>query len=140
MTIKDIEPGHRCLVSLIPELAQWAADLADRLEVEWDGEFRFSGWVASREVGHINLTDEYGGVWLEDASTDEDFQRKGVGTVLIVLALEVYGQVFASSSPRQHDGDTTYLSTEGAALVNSCIRKGIMKRDCLTGPSGEDER
>lgn len=85
-------------------------------------------------ISHVEFEDfgddEYEEYWLVDASTRQEYQRRGFARQLVANAVNYYGVVFASLATQQEhedydDSDTRYLTHEGAALVNSCIRHGI---------------
>ncbi|MED1902528.1 GNAT family N-acetyltransferase [Bacillus thuringiensis] len=104
--------------------------------------------------GYINDTmvaefdyyeDDNGRKWINQMYVNNKFQRRGIGSHMIKLAVQEYGEVYASSGSKMDgsddDSDTRYLSNEGASLINSCIKKGIMKKEWLLNPyfSYEDD-
>lgn len=89
--------------------------------------------------------DDNGRKWINQMYVNNKFQRRGIGSHMIKLAVQEYGEVYASSGSKMDgsddDSDTRYLSNEGASLINSCIKKGIMKKEWLLNPyfSYEDD-
>ncbi|MCK9220444.1 MAG: GNAT family N-acetyltransferase [Bacteroidales bacterium] len=97
------------------------------------------GELGGKIVTTIELyDDDEGDVWINSASTEEAFQGRGYGSQVVEKIVEAHGRVYASSADKsEHEndpGDIRYLSTEGARLVQSCIRKGIMDKDWYFNP------
>lgn len=105
-----------------------------------DDELRHEGFIDGKKVcDFVYFEDKNGNYWLNSANVEIEFQRKGIGTAMIKQAVEWYGAIYFSKAQRYyHDrfqGDTRYLSTEGAALANSCLRKGIINEEWFFDPS-----
>ncbi|WP_066309185.1 GNAT family N-acetyltransferase [Bacillus sp. FJAT-29814] len=82
--------------------------------------------------------DSNGRKWINNIAVKKEYQKRGIGTEMIRLAVEEFGEVYASTASKMdgkdNDYDTRHLSTEGAALVNSSIRKGILKKEWVFNP------
>lgn len=81
-----------------------------------------------KQIGEAELAspDMDGEIYLDSIDVDENFRRKGIGTVLLYLAIEKAGmtRVYCSTNMRRRNGK--YLMPDGEELVASCIRKGII--------------
>jgi GNAT superfamily N-acetyltransferase len=102
-----------------------------------EGTDWWEGFVGEDRVTTFEyVQDEEGRTWLASATTLPAWQRRGIGRLMIAEAVAYYDEVWASRAARSDgpDSDTRYLSQEGAALVESCIRAGIMKPAWLRNP------
>jgi len=82
------------------------------------------------------MLDEQDRYWLNGITTVDRFQKKGIGLAMLEQAVHHVGEVYvAADMPPQEDGnDTRHLSSEGAALVNSAVSKGILNREWCFNP------
>jgi GNAT superfamily N-acetyltransferase len=89
-------------------------------------------WIAEATLHYEPDTDQF---WLNHISVDTDYQKKGIGTNLlraIIKYLKETDDILMIPATNQKNDDGLYLTTEGAALINSCIRKKIIKHEqCL---------
>lgn len=93
-----------------------------------------------KEIGHAEVDSRYEGdetKWLHHIAVNARYQKRGIGTKLIELAknhldLERFPYGGADQNP-----DDFYLTEEGAALLSSCARKGII--DVLSSEDEGDE-
>ena len=109
----------------------------DALRIENDGNDLWTGFVGDVRVAEFEYRyDDAGRVWLAHASTRNDWQRQGIGRRMIAAAVDYYGEVWASTAgaAEESDDDTRHLSQEGAALVTSCVRAGIMRPSWVRNP------
>ena len=109
----------------------------DTLEIEYDGDNRLTGRIRGQEICTLDLLlDEKDRYWLNGITTIDRYQKKGIGLAMLERAVYHLGEVYvAVDMPPQEDGnDTRHLSTEGAALVNSAVSKGILNRDWCFNP------
>lgn len=75
--------------------------------------------------------------WLNNCSVPEEYQRQGIGSMMIKRAIKEYGQVyFSNANPLEfntkypnHGYDSRYLTTEGKKLVEALIRKNDIPSD-----------
>lgn len=78
--------------------------------------------------------------WINSMHVDENYRRKGIASKLMQLAVQEYGEVYASSASKMDedeygdDFDTRHLSIEGADFVTSCIKRGILKQEWVLNP------
>ena len=93
---------------------------------------RVSAHYNNEEIGHLEFIDYLNGsILLEHASVNPKFQRLGIGTCMMkevveLLNGELYVPNFLWSSSTDHE---VYLSGEGASLINSCVKQGILSHD-----------
>jgi ribosomal protein S18 acetylase RimI-like enzyme len=112
------------------------------IEIEHSGS-TFSALANGIEVGELTIYEDDAGAWINNVSVKDSLQGRGIGSKMVEAAVESYGALYASSANKQQeddhgdDGDTRHLSEEGAALVASCIRKGIMKDSWYKYPYSE---
>jgi GNAT superfamily N-acetyltransferase len=102
-----------------------------------EGTDDWYGYVGDDKVAtFLYEWDDDGYVWLSEATVQPTWQRKGLGRQMIAEAVEYYEQVFASRASKRegYDSDTRWLTEAGAALVEACIREGIMKPEWLRNP------
>jgi len=80
---------------------------------------------------------------LLNISVDPEHQKRGVGTKLLEKALETFPNLLVDNTPHCETGENdngTHLATEGAKLVNSCLKKGILKKNNLKQYESEEEK
>lgn len=120
-----------------------ARDLSQAVNLEWIGdtvEAKLPGYGKVGECEFVEDDDEDDGrYWIHWIETNVQHRRRGVGVALIQAGVNKYGAVYASRASKQaHEqrdpDDTRWLTDEGAALVNACIKKGIMKQQWLVDP------
>lgn len=98
------------------------------------------------QIGELELyEDEDDRNWVNSVEVDNQWQRRGYGRLLIQEAIDRYGKIYFSTQTKQEaveDDDTRHLSVEGAALANSCVRRGMNVELChprdFEEPSGGD--
>jgi GNAT superfamily N-acetyltransferase len=85
--------------------------------------------AADRRIGHLEF-DEFRGEGiniLSHADLKAEFQKAGIGTRMMELAVEHFEPFLVPgktwNEPRE---DGLHTSIEGRALINSCMRKGIL--------------
>lgn len=101
------------------------------------GDTDWFGFVGDEQVASFDYwQDDEGLVWLVGAEVKAAWQRQGIGRRMIAAAVDYYDEVYASRTGKSEDfkSETRYLTEEGAALVNACIRDGIMKPEWLRYP------
>ncbi|WP_412496471.1 GNAT family N-acetyltransferase [Shewanella chilikensis] len=80
-----------------------------------------------KKIGHLDFDEYRDMAVLESADVKQEYQKAGIGTRMFKELVEVNEDVYVPnrlwSSATGHD---YYLSIEGAALVNACIRDGIL--------------
>lgn len=100
-------------------------------------------YLDGEKIGNFDYyEDEAGKTWAFNFSIDELHQKKGIGTGLIKRAIDYYEEVYFYIGSKDDlerfselgESDSRYLSIEGAALLNSCIRKGIIKPEWAINP------
>lgn len=109
------------------------------LEIE-HSDSTFSALIHGIEVGELTIYHDTAGAWINNIAVKDGMQGRGIGSRMVAAAAEEYGELYASSASKQEEDeqddadDTRHLSVEGAALVASCIRKGIMKAEWCKNP------
>lgn len=76
-------------------------------------------------------------VWL-GINVLEEFQHRGIGSALVEAAVEIHGMFrrpTLDAGGGNHVAAEDFFMEDGAALVRSCIKKGILQPDPV-----EDER
>lgn len=81
-------------------------------------------------IGELDLyEDDNGRYWVNNVEVNDQWQRRGYGRLLIREAADHYGAtIYFSKQTNQEardNDDTRHLSTEGAALANSCVSHGL---------------
>lgn len=116
--------------------------LVDGLQIKQLGK-DWEGWLNGKKVAFFQYyNDDLGRQWLCAAEVEPRYRRRGIGRHMIAAAVELYGEVYASTASKgEHeeysddpDGDTRYMAAEGTALVKACIRAGIMRAEWLCHP------
>lgn len=75
--------------------------------------------------------DKNGNYWLSNCCVPDEYQKQGIGRMMIQKAVKEYGQVYFSNASRlefnikypNHGYDSRYLTAEGKKMVESLIRK-----------------
>lgn len=106
----------------------------------------FTAFLDGEKVGDLEIyrdeDDKEYRPWLNKIGVNEDMRNRGIGKKLVQAAVDQFGSVYASRAPKgMHNdqmGDTRWLSIDGARLVESCVKKGIMKPEWFINPFGED--
>ncbi len=101
----------------------------------YDGRKRI-GWIEYDQ-------DDDGYEFLTHMSVDEEHMRAGIANEMMRLVADLYGPRIGRPSFNAAGGSSAsssadYFTIEGAALVKSCIEKGILE-DTEWAPSGEDD-
>lgn len=114
-----------------------------RIRIEYDGISTYTAFYDGTEAGELSLFEDYEGrLWLNNVSSNN--QRIGIGLSLLKEAVEHHGVIYAATDGFQkfqevNDDDTRHLSIEGAALVNSAVRNGILLREWSFNPASEND-
>ena len=130
----DIKTSIECDIDSVVcyEAAEQFVDEAGRtIEIREDFDV-FSAQHDGREIGAIEFEDdEDGNAVLYAMNVDEAYQRAGIATALMRRAVEVYGKDFGRPGHHAIGGrdarSQDYLTQEGAAFLNYCIRQGIIE-------------
>ncbi len=94
-------------------------------------EYHAMDLITNRKVGHVLIQDD----WLTDIEVDTNYRRQGIGTNLIRAVVKTIGNDFHIPVEGCRRLNSYYLTDEGAALVNSCIKKGIINDEqCMLEP------
>lgn len=113
-------------------------DIRKGLKVSHDPEWeKFVAQINGQSVSTVEIClDDEGMPWFSGLDTDDAFRRKGLGSLLVAAAVEKWEKIYISTHPKGvNDGDTRYLTMDGAALINACIDKGIVDRDWYADPT-----
>lgn len=86
--------------------------------------------------------DERGYYWLSNCCVPEEYQKQGIGVMMIKHAIKAYGQVFFSNASQlefnikysNHGYDSRYLTDKGKKMVESLIRKNVIPSDWYRFP------
>jgi len=116
------------------------------VKIEHIRAYIWSARLLNKQIASFNYVRIKDKVWFEYGTVDEKYQQNGVGSLLIQAAVKQYGQVYFCEVNRQAlielTGSTEYqqryLTSEGRSLAESCIRKGIIKKEWLTVPDKEE--
>jgi hypothetical protein len=65
--------------------------------------------------------------WLQTIDVDENYRRRKIGSNLMKAIVKTLGNNFHIPSRGTLGITSYYLTTEGAALINYCLDKGIVK-------------
>lgn len=103
------------------------------IELDYDN-FDTVAWHEGQEVGRLDFRevecDHYSYPQLMYASVEEKYQRAGIGVAMMRYAVEMHGKGFKkpdlNSVGGSHVPAENYYTEEGAALIRSCIRLGIL--------------
>ncbi|MHC8286418.1 GNAT family N-acetyltransferase [Pseudomonas sp. XS1P51] len=103
--------------------------LGREIEIISDDDWPFTIFAkhSGREVGSLVFTDYNDANLLEHANVLSAYQKAGIGTrmfkeaILTDPALLYPNRAWSSSTGHQY-----YLSTEGAALINACLREKLL--------------
>lgn len=96
------------------------------------------------KIAYAEFEEEDGNYWLAFVDTDKKYQKRGIGKELLRQAVAKYGKILASSATKfaheqVDEDDTRWLTGEGAALVGSAVRAGIMEAAWYTNPFEQEE-
>jgi len=67
--------------------------------------------------------------WLQTIDVDAAHRKNGIGTNLIKAIVNTIGNKFHIPTKGLPNINAYFLTTEGAALINSCLRKGIITEE-----------
>lgn len=85
-------------------------------------------------VGELNLaTGPDGNKWLDNVSVNENFQKQGIGTQLVRLAV-LHLEYFFVAGVQESDDYEFSLSDGGANLINRCLRNEFISEDRILFP------
>jgi hypothetical protein len=113
------------------------SDLEWRIIIEYErvSPTRFIKSIPVTKIVEFNYyKDESGYYWLSNCSVPEEYQKQGIGVMMIKHAIKAYGQVYFSNASHlefnikypNHGYDSRYLTYEGKKMVESLIRKNIV--------------
>ena len=84
--------------------------------------------LTGRKIGEAILEND----WLQNISIDAAYRRQRIGTNLIRAIVKTIGKKFLIPAKGTPHVTSYFLSTEGAALITSCLHKRIIEDDqCL---------
>lgn len=123
MELKQPTTNQRSVAEFIPN-----STVASQVIYEWRGDTLYA-FLHGKKVGEADVvrqTDEEDPeYWLYEIEVDGSMQRQGIGSHLIRLCVARFGIKF--KFPTSGNSKLKYfLTTEGAALMNSCVRKRIV--------------
>lgn len=86
--------------------------------------------------------DKKGYYWLSNCCVPKEYQKNGIGIMMIKHAIKEYGQVYFSNASQlefnikypNHGYDSRYLTFEGKKMVESLIRKNVIPSDWYRFP------
>ncbi|MBK3870460.1 GNAT family N-acetyltransferase [Stutzerimonas frequens] len=97
--------------------------------IDDDWPYRIEAKHEGKVVGAFTFTDYDGRALLEHANVNAAYQRAGIGTEMMRLALDMDTDVLVPNGGwSSSTGHPYYLSSEGAALIQGCLARGILKR------------
>jgi hypothetical protein len=98
------------------------------------------------EVSRLELDDynDNGQMWMMYVETPAQFQRRGYAAMLMKAAVQEHGAVYVSTGSKQEhenvdEDDTRWLTEDGAAFVNKCLAKGILRHEWVVNPFWDEE-
>lgn len=86
----------------------------------------------SKKIGHLDFIDyeESGIPLLDHADLDPEYHKAGIGTQMLHEVVEVTPDILVPNLLwNSSTGHHIYLSGEGAALIKSCLRQGIISEN-----------
>lgn len=117
------------------------------IRIEFDDDYMFEAYDGDKKVGELEIMHEWAEMpgqverhWLNGVYiTDPKYHRKGIATQLVREAVNAFGELHVSSADawehKQHnDNSARELTDDGAALVNSCLAKGILQQSWMINP------
>lgn len=79
--------------------------------------------------------------WLSHIEVKENYRRRGIGTHLMRAIVKTIKKKFHIPAEGLPGHTSYYLMEEGAALINSCLRKGIIDEEqCMLEPPSTPPR
>ncbi|TAJ47403.1 MAG: hypothetical protein EPO58_16020 [Chitinophagaceae bacterium] len=98
-------------------------------------------YYADVRIGEFEFReDEKERKWLSGCEIHADYQRKGLGGSVIRKAVKHYGAVYFCTADRidmNHyygEYDSRYLTEEGVKLMESCLKKRIIRKSWTINP------
>lgn len=93
--------------------------------------------VTKKIVEFNYYKDKKGYYWLSNCCVPEEYQKNGIGIMMIKHAIKAYGQVYFSNASQlefnikypKHRYDSRYLTYEGKKMVESLIRKNLIPNE-----------
>ena len=78
-------------------------------------------------IGHLEFIDWDGVPLLDAADVKTEYQKAGIGSQMLKELVEISDEIFVPNQAwSSSTGHSTYLSSEGSALISSCLRKQII--------------
>ncbi|MFH2140879.1 MAG: GNAT family N-acetyltransferase [Bacteroidota bacterium] len=120
-------------------------------ELRWDADIEEEIIIPEEQVSNKTIKktavfhyykDRNNNYWLANCEVPDDYQRQGIGSLMIKRAIMEYGQVYFSNASRlefntkhpEHGYDSSYLDSQGWKFVEALIRKKIIPNDWLRFP------
>lgn len=128
--------------SAIVQRVSWQNVQHDRIEIDESGG-SYDASYDGDDAGRLELfQDPQGRQWINFIEVEQDFQRRGIGLSLLSHAVDKHGEIYAAvdmqASEETGEDDTRHLSEQGAALVSSAVRNGILKEEWCFNPAMHD--
>lgn len=131
-----VQPTQRLITNYFPIIRRSGNDFEAYLTVN----------QVQQQVGHIEIEDydDDGRMWLFYVETDANFRRRGIATALMRAAVQYHGAIYVSQAgqgdhEQRDQNDTRWLTQDGAALVNSCVQRGILRPEWLVNPFWDED-
>jgi len=102
----------------------------------------FTAVLDDERVGELDLYFD-GVFWLGFVEVDKDLQGLGIGSRLVQAAVDKIGHLYVSTAgqseteEKSDSDDIRWLTKEGAALVGSCLKAGILDPSRCLNPFTE---
>lgn len=98
------------------------------IKISWDNDVY--AYHNGKEIGKIGIDHPDGGPILWSIDVDMAYRRSGIATEIMKVVADMYGKDIGKPSFTAVGGKNAnsedYYTQEGAALIASCINKGIL--------------
>lgn len=96
-----------------------------------EGDDDIEAFHEGRQIGRIEFDSDEFGPRLYGMNINLDYRQAGIGTEMMRAAAELHGKRFRKASllavGGHHVPSEDYFTQEGAALIQRCIRLGILE-------------
>lgn len=88
------------------------------------------------KIFEFEFTMDEQGLWVSEMHVHEEYRKRGVGTKVILLAKEMYGNILFSDLEHgnQENYDKRYLTCDGKMFVEGLLKNGIITKESYCSP------